>query len=183
MNWPSWQRHCKQPPGKNFRVIFDRNFADLRNSIADVENAISQFKTAGSKLGADFAQEDLVRIPVDQLDIDWRQASASAWPKSLLGKRRVRKLLQSYVRSGKADPERDLPHLRIMKASAEAVGASSLGSHAPGWCGVESDTAAISTYFDEAAALRSALMRLGQAAGSVKSVAQSGGALPDGRQC
>ena len=159
--------------GKNFRVIFDRNFADLRNSIADVENAINQFKTAGSKLGADYAQEDVVRIPVDQLDIDWRHAGASSWPKSLLGKRRVRKLLQSYVRSGNADPERDLPHLRIMRASAEAVGASSLGAHAPGWRGVESDTTAISAYFDEAAALRSALMRLGQAAGSVKSVAQA----------
>ncbi len=159
--------------GKNFGVIFDRNFNELKTSIGNVEMAITQFKEAEARLGAVYADEDLARIPVDQLDLDWRQATASGWPRSVLGKRRVRKLLQSYAKSGTADPDRDLPLLRTMKMNADKVESSPLRVHSPGWQGIHSDPGAISAHFDQAAAMRTALMRLGQAAGSVKKVAQS----------
>lgn len=122
--------------GKNSGVIFDRNFNELKSLIATVETAITRFKEAEARLGAVCSDEDLARILVAQLDLDWWQANASGWPKSFWGKRRVRKLLPSYAKSGITDPDRDLPLLRTMKMSADEVASSPLRVHSPGWQGI-----------------------------------------------
>ena len=136
-------------PGKrNFRVIFDRNFCRSqklhrgcrRNAIRSVSRrpARNWAPTCTRGSGRDTCFDQLRHLDI----VLEEKASASAWPKlPLLGKRRVRKLLQSYVRSGKRDPERGLgPTPAVMKASAEAVGwRVRWGPTAPGWCGVEAE--------------------------------------------
>ncbi|TAY41484.1 DUF3320 domain-containing protein [Rhizobium leguminosarum] len=157
----------------NYGIVFERQFEQLKSSIAGIEDAITQFKAAEGKLSAAYAEDDLGRIPIDDLDREWREANAAIWPKSSLGKRRVRKLLQSYATSGQVDPDNDLPQLRVMKTFAGTVQTSELGRHAPGWKGTQTDTTSLRLHFDQAAAMRSALVRLGQMAGSVKNIAQS----------
>lgn len=166
-------RSLQSVANDNYSVVFEEKFDALNHSISDIETAIIQFRTAEEKLSAAYDERDLDRIPIDELDRDWREANVTFWPKSMLGKRRIRKLLQSYVTSGTADPDRDLEQLRDMKSSAKSVHDRSLVGHVPEWNGLQTDTVKLRKHFEEASALRSSLKRLEDMAGSLQTIAQS----------
>ena len=93
--------------GTDVSVAFDQEFGQLQHALAELSGAISEYRSAEQGLAAPFAHETLDAIPIERLENDLREASASIWPKSWLGKRRVRKLLQSYAETGKSRSERD----------------------------------------------------------------------------
>lgn len=98
-------------------------------SKGDLLDEVDQFKAAcksliqtQNQMQASYSEESVLRMPLDQLDTDWRAGHASTWPFSLMKKVKVRKLLQTYATSGTADPENDLPALQNTHKQLEQLG-------------------------------------------------------------
>ena len=166
--------------GKNLTIAYDKQFDLLKNSIDGVESAIIAFRTAEEDLAAEYPQVDIPRIPVDDLDRDWREASSKYWPMSVFGKSRVRKHLQSYTSSGRCEPETDLPQLRTMQLSMVELNDNELSSRLPGWAGLDTDPVAVKNLMNNAADMRDAVLRLGQLAGNLNVVAKAVGTVLNG---
>ncbi len=159
--------------GMKLAVVFERQFEQLKAAIGDLDQSVAGFGKASSQLSGSYPVAEIERIPVDDLDRQWREAAASMWPKSALGKRRVRKLLHSYARDGVADPANDLPQLRTMQALLAEVDASPLKAHTPAWRGVETDVDALRGHFNHAASMRSALVKMGRIAGDINPLCEA----------
>ena len=64
-------------------------------------------------------------MPLDVLELQWREAQGKSWPFAGMAQRKLRKLLQSYAVSGEADPARDLPALKQLLRVRQEIAASS----------------------------------------------------------
>lgn len=158
--------------GTDVSIAFDREFQSLRSALSELEAAIADYRSAEAGLTAPFAHEALDEIPIDRLEEEWRLASASIWPMSWLGRRKIRKLLQSYAVSGTPDPERDLSTLKRMKQQAKAVKASPLAAKRSGFTGITSDTAAMERRIAGAERVRTSIERLAQAGAQIRAIVQ-----------
>ncbi len=156
-------------------IVFERQFEQLKASIDELEEAITLFRNASGNLVGSYSEEVLPRIPVDDLEREWREASAAVWPKSMLGRRRITKLLSGYSSGSSADPERDLPQLRVMQLSLASAEESPLRDKAPSWKGIRTDPAELGAYFDKAGAMRSALLRIGKLSDDINAVVRAVG--------
>ena len=58
---------------------------------------VKALATAKSEAVASYPLDAVRRMPLEQLDADWREAQTKIWPVSAFARRRVRKLLQTYV--------------------------------------------------------------------------------------
>ena len=87
---------------------------------------VQAFATARSETVATYPLDTLRRMPLERLDADWREAQAKFWPASVLARRRMRKLLQSYADKGAADPAVDLKALLTMREHDSAIRGSPL---------------------------------------------------------
>jgi len=156
--------------GQNLSVAFARQFDELKTSIGALEDAIGRFQAATGSLAASYSDDEVRRLPIQELRRDWREAEAAFWPMSWFGRRRVRKLLQSYAQSGSADPARDLTALEALQKALSDVDASEVRTHAPGWKGPHTDMASVRGHFDRAAGLRAAVQRVGRLSENIDSV-------------
>lgn len=147
----------KDGAGHDLSIMFDPDFQALRASLPPLSDAIRRHDEARQSLSAVYDAAALARLDVPELDREWRDAGATFWPASQLGKRRVQKLLQGYVASGTADPERDLPLLLAMQESRLAVSEHSLAGKPVGFAGLETDLDAIENRFALTQAVREAL--------------------------
>ncbi len=154
---------------------YDMRFAaggkldDLDGSVAELGAAIEVYRAAQSNLEASYDDQDVLRMPLDDLDQEWRKESTRLWPLSMLGKMRVRKLLQSYAKEGKAAPEQDIAALMQAQDALRTVSASS-ASDLPGFDGLQSDTELMADAVRLARALHASCSRLCQVAGSSESL-------------
>ena len=89
------------------------------------------------RLSAPFAVRELRRVPVAQLEADWRRAESSLWPLSALRRRTVRRTLSTYA-EGRADPARDLRTIEEMQERLAALDTHPLAV-LPSWKGRETD--------------------------------------------
>ena len=88
----------------------DRLTASAESFATDVK----ELAVASSETVATYPLDAVQRMPLEQLDADWREAQAKIWPASAFARRKVRKLLQTYAHNGVADPGVDLrPLFRI----------------------------------------------------------------------
>ena len=55
------------------------------------------------RLSARYAARDIPRVPVAQIDADWRRAEATFWPFSIFRRNKVRRTLSTYAQD-KAGP-------------------------------------------------------------------------------
>ena len=88
----------------------------------DVDDLVA----AKSEAVASYPLETVRRMPVAQLDADWREAQTRFWPASFFARRRVRKLLQTYADHGEANPVADLNALLVMHERDAAIRQSPL---------------------------------------------------------
>ncbi len=116
---------------------------------------LSALEAAACEASASYAFKTVRRMPVDELDSDWRHAQAKFWPASFFARRKVRKLLQTYVHRGDANPDVDLGILREMQDRLAAIDANPLASTAV--AGESRDTERATTAAGQAIALRTAL--------------------------
>ncbi|AGT08841.1 DUF3320 domain-containing protein [Paracoccus aminophilus] len=135
----------------------------LREALPALEAALAEAKSARGQLKADYADELLADIPVESLDLQWREAQGKIWPFAGMAQSKLRKMLQTYARSGQADPASDLAALkRLIRARAEIKAAPFVGL--PGFDGEASDLAAMRAHLSNAAdylALESDLIAAG----------------------
>ena len=144
--------------GHDIAIAFDADFGGFRNALADLEDTRKTYRDAEIKLSASYQLESIRSLTPDELDRRWREAEAAFWPKSMLAKRKVRKLLQSYAADGSADPETDLVPLQTMRDCLIAADENLLSGKRLEFRGVETDADKIARLLDLAEALRAALL-------------------------
>lgn len=159
--------------GKDYTIILHKDFAVLARAIDDLERAIASYRAAEPKLSRYYAPADVLRIPVDDLDRDWREANATFWPKSWFASRRIRRLLGSYANAKSADPAIDLPLIRQMQAICSAVTRNIIADAPLAFDGLDTDCIALKQHLQSAECLRTSLVQLGEFAGDVQKVATS----------
>lgn len=159
--------------GHDLGIVYDTDFAQLRAAISTLENAIGRHETARSGLSANYDRNATPRINVDDIEHQWRQAVAAFWPSSQLGKRKVQKLLQGYVVSGTADPEQDLPLLRIMQESRAAADGSLLAGKPVAFFGLDTDVGQVAHTLTLADNLRRSLLLSGRDPEGIKAILQA----------
>lgn len=142
---------------RDVTVAFDPNFDGCMAALEEFEGAINAYRNAEHGLSADFAPETVRAIDLEALDSQWREANASFWPISALGRRKVARLLQSYAVDGEAQPESDLPGIRKMKEQLAAIDSTALADHALPLAGLDTDLVAVRDILDRARKLRVAL--------------------------
>lgn len=159
--------------GSDQRITFDPDFVRLRQALTELEGSITSYRATEAELSATFAGDSVVRVPVDDLERDWREAGAAIWPRSWLGRRRVKKLLQGYAATGQPDPDKDLPILRRLQAIRSTVETNGLAGKPVAFSGLDSDLTAIDRHLAGATKLRDSLLRLGRAADDFHSIVQA----------
>ncbi|ABD88622.1 DUF3320 domain-containing protein [Rhodopseudomonas palustris] len=159
--------------GADYTIILHKDFATLTRAIGELENAITSYRDGETGLSRRYPPDAVARIPIDELDRDWRQANASMWPKSWFAARRVRRLLGSYAGAKAADPTTDLPRLRAMQATHHAIAGNAISSTPLAFAGLDTDCDGLRRHLQSAERLRNSLVQLGEFAGDVSRVAAS----------
>ena len=162
-----------QARGRDMTVAFDPEFARCADELAKLEAAIEAYRAADQQLTATFEPSAVRDIDVAALDCQWREASASIWPKSTLGRRKVTKLLQSYAGQGSTQPDQDLPHLRQMQESLSSIDGTALKGKPLPVAGLATDCRGIADTLDHARRLRAALRIPGHNEDALRRVADS----------
>ena len=154
---------AKRTASDDFRIALDAEFEGLAGGMGALEKAINAVRTERGRLSARYADEDIARMPLVELDRDWREANAKMWPMSFFSKRRVGKLLQSFAEGGSADPETDIGPLRALQSQLATIADNPL-SAAPTFSGPETDVPKMRRFLTDASDLRIAVNDLTQRA-------------------
>lgn len=154
----------------DYRIVFHKEIARLPQAVDALEQAISEFNTSSQQTSATYSDETILRIPIDNLDMQWREATVKFWPLSFFAKRRVSKLLQTYASDGISEPQRDLPQIRIMQTQLGCIAESLLASEPHLWHGRETDTALLREHIDTAVEMRQVIVDLGTTTGALPDI-------------
>ena len=95
----------------------ERLVAEAEAFVTDVRGLAA----AISETVATYSLDAIRRMPLKQMDTDWREAQTKYWPASAFARRKVRKLLQTYADNGAADPAVDLKALFKMYERYSAI--------------------------------------------------------------
>ncbi|MYF24806.1 MAG: DUF4011 domain-containing protein, partial [Nitrospira sp. SB0678_bin_10] len=96
--------------------------ADRLTALAELlATDVKALAVACSETVATYSLDEVRRMPLEQLDADWREAQAKFWPISVFARKKVRKLLQTYAENGAADPAADLRALFRVRERDTAI--------------------------------------------------------------
>ncbi|PKP91093.1 MAG: DNA helicase, partial [Alphaproteobacteria bacterium HGW-Alphaproteobacteria-16] len=146
---------------RDLSIAFHAGFSQCASELGALEGAIAGYRDAEQGLDAAFTPAAVRDLDPEALERQWREASASIWPMSALGRRKVTRLLQSYADGGTVEPGTDLPRLRRMKTQLREIDATPLADRPLPVAGLDTDLAAVGAMLDRAGRLRSA-SRLGE---------------------
>ena len=76
---------------------------------------VDAYFAAKSESEATYSLKTIRRMPVEDLDDDWREAQTRLWPVSFFARRKAKKRLQTYAESGEANPAVDVRALISVK--------------------------------------------------------------------
>ena len=103
--------HRILPDAEDLRRVPRLSERDLHGEVDGFEAALVAYMDAQDQCSASYTEDNMKRLPQDQLDAEWRAGEVGFWPFSALKKRKTRKLLQTYASSGQVEPGTDLPAL------------------------------------------------------------------------
>src|SRR5690606_18162115 len=83
--------------GLDITIAYDQDFVRCAEALESLEASINAYREAEWGLAASYDAAAVRDLDPDVLDRQWREANASFWPNSMLGKRKIRKLLQDYA--------------------------------------------------------------------------------------
>lgn len=145
------------PPAE---LVFHPEFEKLGQALADRPALLRDRDNAMKALEARLYNLALIpRIPVDELERSWIQASTSVWPLSVLRKTNCTKKLKAYMKvQGVAEPEIDLPLLCDYRDSSARIADNlkSLGLPPQLQAAIEKDAGALDAQLRSAKELREA---------------------------
>ena len=142
--------------GDDFSAALDSEFDAYVEGLSDLEAAIKSVRDERERLSTTYENAEISKIPLDEVDRDWRQACAKMWPFSAFARSRVRKFLQSYAGGGRVSPETDLAPLISIQSNLATVSESRL-SPLPVFDGVDTDLSHLNSYLADAGELRTAV--------------------------
>ncbi|WP_108818526.1 DUF3320 domain-containing protein [Pseudovibrio sp. Alg231-02] len=141
-------------------VVFEERFDDIKSSAQKLEKDIIQFKKAETQLNASYDEATILRLPMDSLDHNWREACSKMWPFSAFAKGKIRKLLQTYTQSGTASPETEISQLREMQDALNSIQEQTDQRFYPKWDGTQTETEKLRSYFDLAEKVKAVLAHI-----------------------
>ncbi|MGV2339120.1 MAG UNVERIFIED_CONTAM: hypothetical protein LVR18_35610 [Planctomycetaceae bacterium] len=144
----------------SFTLAFAPDFPQLAAEITTLQQHLATLQQARQQTTASYSLDDVLRIPVDQLDRDWREASVKFWPLSVFSRRRVRKLLQTWSSARIPDPAVDLPLLHTMQEKLKDITSSTVTGRLPGWKGLDTDPQQLGNWVQEATQILDGLRSL-----------------------
>ena len=140
--------------GRDLSVAFQADFAQCENELSALAAAIAAYRREEGALAATFDAAAIRDLDPEELDRQWREACASFWPISALGRRKVTRLMQGYAGQGRTQPEADLPRLRVMKERLTEIDRSPLNDRPLPVSGLDTDLDATRDLLDRARHLR-----------------------------
>lgn len=87
----------------------------------DLAEDVDAYFAAKSESEATYSLKTVRRMPVEDLDNDWREAQARLWPVSFFARRKAKKRLQTYADGGEANPAVDVGALINVKELDVAI--------------------------------------------------------------
>ena len=163
----------------DFRLALERNLSEFVERIEPIVAHLKTITDAKAQLLGDYEEREIMRIPIDEIDQDWRAAITKMWPLSVLAKRRVRKLLSTYAKRGTrtADPSADIAPLKDLKNCLHELSTDPLAA-LPAFVGSATRPEALRNWVAVAMSFRAVaddIRRLGGAHGALEAVAGVGG--------
>ena len=156
--------------GHDVTVAFDPDIARFADALEDLGRHIGVYREVESLLSTAYDISSVRKLDLDALAREWREANAAIWPNSMLGKRKIQKLMQSHVETGTADPEQDLPALQRMKERLSAIDGNLLTGKALPIDGLATNVGAVAHILELAWNVRRALYIPGQTNEDMRSV-------------
>jgi very-short-patch-repair endonuclease len=159
--------------GTDQTIILYKDFASLSRAIRDLEYAIESYRGSEHGLSTRYGPDELLRVPVDKLEHEWREARAGMWPISWFAKRRVQKVLGSYADAATVDPAIDLPLIRRMQGTRQVIQGSAIATAPLPFRDLDTDCEELKRRLNTAEKLRNSLVQLGEYVDNVSGVAAS----------
>ncbi|RRH73823.1 DUF3320 domain-containing protein [Falsigemmobacter faecalis] len=113
-------------------------------------NGLERAAQARAALAAQYPDEGLDGMPLDALELQWREAQSRSWPFAGMAQKKLRRLLQSYALSGTCEPTSDLAALKKLLQARRDIAASPLRP-LPGFAQEASDIARLRSELEAAA--------------------------------
>ncbi|WP_299612488.1 DUF3320 domain-containing protein [uncultured Tateyamaria sp.] len=115
-----------------------RDPAEVQDDTETLGEVQGRLDTAEGRLSVPYQARDIPRVPVAQIDAEWRRAAASFWPFSMFRKSAVKRTLSAYAQ-GKANPASDLNLIEEMQEGLTALDTHPLAGLSV-WRGRDTDT-------------------------------------------
>ena len=161
-----------QTNGEDVQLLFHKQFSGFPAAKAELVRWIETHQSAVAALNADYG-DSLTTMPLDELELGWRNAVASFFLVRWFAKRKVRRLLQTYAVSGIANPETDFDAIRKIRQCREAIAANSLANQTSYWKAVETDTRGLESQLAKAVELRRCLVAAGKVFGVTQEISKA----------
>ncbi|MEM6623959.1 MAG: DUF4011 domain-containing protein, partial [Pseudomonadota bacterium] len=161
---------------EDYTIAVDERLDEFQDKLTELENAIAALRQEQGRLSADYSETAIASMPLADLDRDWREANAKLWPFSFFAKRRVRRLMQSYVDGGRVAPDADLRPLQAASQQLDAVMSSPLKNLSQ-FRETATDTKALGSHLHQAVEFRTALAEFGRIASDSGALAAAIGPL------
>ena len=94
---------------------------ELRDHVQQLNMDLDEVVRQNRSLSASYSEDQIKRMPLSRMDEEWRQANTRLWPFSVFARRRIRKLLQTYTKTGSAAPATDIPALIVLKTRLSSI--------------------------------------------------------------
>lgn len=152
--------------------VFHKDFKRLAPALEELKELIRQDQIASQSAGAIYDEDELMRIPIEEIDVQWRQACAAFWLVSWFAKRKVIRLLQSYARDGQANPATDVPVIRLRQKARFDVQKNALNECPQFWNGLNTNVEQLQKSLNVAGEIRKAIRILGESLGATETISQ-----------
>ncbi|WP_031256512.1 DUF3320 domain-containing protein [Mesorhizobium sp. L48C026A00] len=162
-----------QARSRDISIAYDRDFSTFADAVTALERSIEGYRETERRLSATYDVATVRDLDLEVMDRQWRDAEASFWPRSALGKSKIQKLLQSRAQRGTADPGKELQLLRRMREFLAAVDQSPLAGKPLPIEGLATDVKAIAGTLDLARRLRVSLRIPGRSPDEFRAVVRS----------
>ena len=126
----------------DLRATDGLDLSAMRAALPQLRALLAQRQAAVAALAATYPLGDLASIPLEALELQWRDAQTKMWPLAGMANAKVQKLLQTYATGGNADPARDIAALRKILRLDQDIATLPL-TRLPGFAGPETDLGAL----------------------------------------
>jgi len=169
---------------RDLSIAFHPDYGRTAEDLDALSCAVAAYRLQEGEIKAGFSQTAVRDLDLDALDRQWRDATASIWPMSALGRRKITRLLQGYADRGVVQPDHDLSRLRAMKTRLAEIDASPLKGRPLPFHGLETDIDAAASLMEGAGALRDALRLSGRSEADIAALSAriAAGLRDDGQQ-